>query len=91
MKSFVDYTSRKCFASARVARLGQAPWLRNTTHTRKISFFGLVIQITIPLIALFIKTASVHDRPLRNPCCCSSSSTFFVIFCLTILVNFGVV
>jgi hypothetical protein len=28
-------------------RLGYTPWLRNTTHTRKISFSGLVIQITI--------------------------------------------
>jgi hypothetical protein len=43
MKNFVDYTSRKCFASARVA----SPRLRNITHTRKISFSGLVIQITI--------------------------------------------
>jgi hypothetical protein len=43
MKNFVDYTSRKCFASARVA----SPRLRNITHTPKISFSGLVIQITI--------------------------------------------
>jgi hypothetical protein len=43
MKNFVDYTSRKCFANARVA----SPRLRNITHTRKISFSGLVIQITI--------------------------------------------
>jgi hypothetical protein len=47
MKNFVDYTPRKCFASARVAsprlnRLGYAISL-----TRKISFSGLVIQITI--------------------------------------------
>jgi hypothetical protein len=26
-----------------------APWLRNTIHTRKISFSGLVIQITIAI------------------------------------------
>jgi hypothetical protein len=43
MKNFMDYTSRKCFASARVA----SPRLCNITHTRKISFSGLVIQITI--------------------------------------------
>jgi hypothetical protein len=40
MKNFVDYTSRKCFASARVA----SPRLRNITHTRKISFSGRVIH-----------------------------------------------
>jgi hypothetical protein len=40
MKNFVDYTSRKCFACARVA----SPRLRNITHTR--TFSGLVIQIT---------------------------------------------
>jgi hypothetical protein len=43
MKNFVDYTFRKIFASARVAAAAR----RNTTHTRKISFSGLVIQITI--------------------------------------------
>jgi hypothetical protein len=51
MKNFVDYTSRKCFASARVA----PPRLRNITHPRKISFSGLVIQITI-----VYKTQKVH-------------------------------
>jgi hypothetical protein len=48
MKNFVDYPSRKCFASARVAASAKAPRRRNMTHNRKISFSGLVIQITIP-------------------------------------------
>jgi hypothetical protein len=47
MKNFVDYTSRKCFASARVARRGSRLGYAIPTHTRKISFSGLVIQITI--------------------------------------------
>jgi hypothetical protein len=48
MKNFVDYTPRKCFASACVALVSaKAPRLRDTTHTRQISFSGLVIQITI--------------------------------------------
>jgi hypothetical protein len=50
MKNFVDYTSRKCFASAHVA----SPRLRNITHTRKISFSGLVIQITIAVSHIMI-------------------------------------
>jgi hypothetical protein len=50
MKNFVDYTSIKCFASARVA----SPRLRNITHTRKISFSGLVIQITIVVYVLLL-------------------------------------
>jgi hypothetical protein len=49
MKNFVDYTSRKCFASARVAvprlkRLGYA------IHSH--SFSGLVIQIAIDRFSL---------------------------------------
>jgi hypothetical protein len=49
MKNFVDYTSRKCFASARVAvprlkRLGYA------IHSH--SFCGLVIQINIDSFSL---------------------------------------
>jgi hypothetical protein len=36
MKNFVDYTSRKCFASARVL---PSPRLRNITHTRKNIIF----------------------------------------------------
>jgi hypothetical protein len=58
MKIFVDYTSKKCFASARVV----APRLRNTTHTCKISFSRLVIQITIeahPTCNLQIETSFV--------------------------------
>jgi hypothetical protein len=54
MKNFVEYTSRKCFASARVA----SPRLRNITHTRKISFSGLVIQITI--VKLFSVSQNAH-------------------------------
>jgi hypothetical protein len=50
MKIFLD-PSRKCFASARVVASAR---LRNTTHTRKISFSGLVIQITIVIVLKLI-------------------------------------
>jgi ASC-1-like (ASCH) protein len=57
MKNFVDYTSRKYFASVRVA----SPRLRNITHTRKISFSGLVIQITI----VALKSFKIRPRYVR--------------------------
>jgi hypothetical protein len=57
MKNFVDYTSIKCFASARVA----SPRLRNITHTRKISFSGLVIQITIDCVR-----AAAHESKVKT-------------------------
>ena len=40
MKNFVDYTSRKCFASARVAPPRLAPRLRNIhSHSQKVIFW----------------------------------------------------
>jgi hypothetical protein len=62
MKNFVDYTSRKCLASARVA----SPRLRNITHTRKISFSGLVIQITMDgtfnyCTKFFLQLFTIHN------------------------------
>jgi hypothetical protein len=39
MKNFVDYPSRKCFASARVAASAKAPRRRNMTQSQNIIFW----------------------------------------------------